>query len=114
MKVQLLEFRDEHRRYAIKRRASLALNVLEDAQGIECLERHQRRCVRVRAQHTDDAAEAVKEGNRHTNLVLRCESEPFRKPVSVVDYVAVGKHYTLREAGRARGVLHVDHCVEIL
>src|SRR6266567_3031800 len=70
--------------------------------------------MRVRAQHSDHAAEAVKEWDRHAYLVARSQREPLSKPVSVVDYVPICEHHALRESGRPRRVLHVYHGVEAL
>ena len=56
-------------------------------------------------------AEAVEERHAHAELVVACELHVFAGEETVVGDIIMSKHHALREAGCARGVLHVHHVV---
>ena len=68
--------------------------------------------MRVRAEHANDAAEAVKQRDAEAQAIRRRVAEPFAKPVAVVHDIAAREHHTFGKPGRARRVLHVDDVVE--
>src|SRR5262245_42433430 len=81
IELRILELRHEHRGHTVKRGAALALDRFENAAGIERLERAQTRAMRERAEHANDAAEAVKERHAQTQGIRRREAEALSEHV---------------------------------
>src|SRR5262245_7675173 len=112
IELRVFHLGQEHRRHAVKRRAAFALDRLQDFSRVERLNGRQTGAVRIRPQHADHTAEAMKQWHTETQPVLRRIAQPAPEPVAVVDNVAARQHYSLRKSRRARRVLHVDHVVQ--
>ncbi len=110
--VRVLELGQEHRRHAVQRRASLAMDGLEHAPRIEGFDRTQAGAVRVRAKHADHAAETVEQRHAQAQPVGGGQADSGAERLAVVDDVAAGEHHAFREPGGSRRVLHVDHVVD--
>src|SRR5262252_4875296 len=65
----------------------------------------------ITAENADHTTEAVKEWNRHAQLVSGSQRESLSEPIAIVDDVAMSQHDALGKSGRARRILHVDYIV---
>src|SRR5688572_2579342 len=113
VKVRLLHFGDEHGRNTIDRRASLAVNDLQNLMRIKVLQRDQRSSVSIGAEDSNHAAEAMEQGHRQAETVRRCITQAIGKRGTIVQNVTMAQHYSLWKTCGARGVLHVYDIVEI-
>ena len=84
--LRVVQFRDEHRRHAVHHAAALLVNGPQGGQRVELGGRqHQRRAEHQDFQGTQDAAEAVVQGNGQAQLVRRTRLQRPAHQVGVVD-----------------------------
>ncbi len=108
LKVGMFQFGDEHGRDAMDGGAFFFLDGLQHFERIEDFHRNHGGGVGDAGHDTQDAAEAVKEGDRDAEAVFFGEFHAFADVEAVVDDVVVGEHDPFGETGGAGGVLHVD------
>ena len=78
LRTPVLQLREEHRRHAVERGAALTIDRLEHALRIERFHGHSAGAVRVRAEHADHAAEAVKQRHAQAQPIVRRVAEHAR------------------------------------
>ncbi len=110
----MLQFRDEHGRHTVQRRAPLIRHGLEHRQGLEAIAgKHARRAVRHGRQHAEHHAEAVIQRHRDADAVVCGEPHALSDEEPVVHDVEVRQRRALRRTRRAARELDVENLVRV-
>ena len=113
VEVRMLEHGNEHGRHAVDCGAVLCHKRIHDLFGVEHINRHKGRSVGYAGHEREHHAEAVEERNRDAQPVVVGELHAVAYRLAVIEYIIVGEHDALGEAGRAGGILNVDDLVAV-
>jgi len=108
---RMMQLGDEHRGYAVECGTSLFVDGRKHHERVEALYHDLRTAVSEAVHRGEHHAEAVEQGHATTELVIGGKLHVLTGEETVVGDVVVGKHYSFRESGCARSVLHVYHIV---
>ena len=113
-KLGMVEFGDEHGRYAVERRALLTLDGLQCRQRIESFAGIDHGCAqRDRSKIAHHHAEAVIERNRNADAVVFGQAHRAADEITVVEDVMMRQRDALGRSGGAAGKLNIDRIVEL-
>ncbi|OAV75112.1 hypothetical protein Barb7_01313 [Bacteroidales bacterium Barb7] len=108
VKHRMIQFGNKHGRHAVQSRTPFLVHGSEHHQRVEAFNHHLRTAVRQHIHACQRHAEAMKERHAATQFVVRRKAHALAGEKAVVGNIMMRQHDSLREAGRAGSILHID------